>query len=223
MESIDVNEKEINALKIADKVDGATKTDLGRKIDIEKLINHGLLEEHYPLTKSGKTQKRPQFRTTEKGKQKYKSSTSPEELTKIIISNFTNLENSLKEFMKIFSSMTANLVSEISTLKSSITKKSTAKITSMSDSELERIIKEEYKKLDSEFPALGGVIEIPLLREKVISRSSIGQQKFNEFIKEMGNKGIIDLKFAMDTLSVKEPEKGIRLPKGLAYYVLWRR
>jgi hypothetical protein len=72
-------------------------------------------------------------------------------------------------------------------------------------------------------PALGGVIEIPALWERVQSRyPDIDRETFDNALKRLSEQQIIDLKFAMDTLSVKDPEAGIQHPKGLLYYVLWR-
>lgn len=86
----------------------------------------------------------------------------------------------------------------------------------------EEVIKQEYDILNKEYPALGGVIEIPALWERVHSRISIDRETFDKTLKKLSEQEIIDLKFAMDSMVVKDPEAGITHPKGLLYYVLYR-
>jgi len=165
MESFNLDEREKKALKFADTEKGVTKKDLKKEVGgdkkLERLISLELIETFKPTPKA----RYPKYRTTRIGINAYKKTSSPEELTQVIISNFSSLEDSLKEFIKIFSTMTANLITEVSTLKSTMVTKSSTDKFSLTDSGLERIVKEEYDKLNAQLPALGGVIEIPILRE----------------------------------------------------------
>lgn len=203
---VQLSDSDIIRLEKADSKEGATQTDLGDKKKVQLLIEMGVIESFRHPRKP----RWPRYRTTEKGRELCRKMRSPRSLVFQILEKFEKIES---EF--------GTLREDISSLKDILGDHPEVKVDKELKKDLESLIFQEYSKLNHKWPALGGVIEIPLLRKDVMSQLSISRNEFDAIILELKRKGIIELKFA--GTSDKDPEEGIPLRGGVAYYVLWRK